>query len=109
MRLPVLADVQCRTILGPKPMAAERPQEEAGRLRDHIARLTSGWPSPSELRTDASGVADDLVRHDHRHDSSLIRNVPSVLEDGCTEAERDAVRAYVREEWIASQERWKGR
>jgi hypothetical protein len=27
---------------------------------------------------------------------------------GCTDVERDAVRAYARQEWIASQERWPG-
>lgn len=29
--------------------------------------------------------------------------ISSALQDGCTDTERDAVRAYVRREWLASQ------
>ncbi|MFG2856686.1 hypothetical protein ACGFZ9_39540 [Streptomyces mirabilis] len=63
-------------------------------------------PKDVELRTDASDVAGDLVRHDHQHGTSTTGNIPSALEDGCTDAERDAVRAYARREWITAQERW---
>ncbi|MER7048908.1 hypothetical protein [Streptomyces jumonjinensis] len=64
-------------------------------------------PQDVELRTDASDVADQLVRHDHQHPSTT-GDIPPALENGCTDAERDAVRAYARREWIASQERWPG-
>lgn len=30
------------------------------------------------------------------------------LEDGCTDSDSDAVRAYARREWITQQERWPG-
>lgn len=62
-------------------------------------------PKDVELRTDASDVAGELAAHDHQHATSATGDVPSVLEDGCTDAERDAVRAYARREWIATQER----
>ncbi|HET6354615.1 hypothetical protein [Streptomyces sp.] len=65
-------------------------------------------PAGVELRTDASDVAEQLVRHDQRHGPSTTGDVPSALENGCTDAERDAVRAYARREWIDSQERWPG-
>ncbi|MDX3849704.1 hypothetical protein [Streptomyces sp. AK02-01A] len=61
-------------------------------------------PQDVELRTDASDVADQLVRHDHQHGTSTTGDIPSALENGCTEAERNAVRAYARREWINSQE-----
>lgn len=60
-------------------------------------------PQDVELRTDASDVADKLVRHDRRHGTSTTGDIPPALEDGCTNAERDAVRAYARREWIAAQ------
>ena len=65
-------------------------------------------PTGVELRTDASDVAEQLVRHDQQHGTSATGDVPSALENGCTDAERDAVRAYARREWIAPQERWPG-
>lgn len=69
-------------------------QEVAGQL-----------PAPGvELRTEASDVADQVVRHDQRHGTSVTGDVPPGLGDGCTDAERDAVRAYVRREWLAAQE-----
>ncbi|MER5402051.1 hypothetical protein [Streptomyces sp. NPDC002599] len=61
-----------------------------------------------ELRTDASDVAGELVSHDHQHGTSTTGDIPPVLENGCTDAERDAVRAYARREWITAQERWAG-
>ncbi|MFJ5129867.1 hypothetical protein ACIP80_32875 [Streptomyces sp. NPDC088555] len=68
----------------------------------------TGHPVPSgvELRTDASDVADQLVRHDQQHGTSTSGIIPAPLEDGCTDSERDAVRAYARREWITAQERW---
>ncbi|MFB7014048.1 MULTISPECIES: hypothetical protein [unclassified Streptomyces] len=62
----------------------------------------------TELRTDASDVADQLVRYDQQHGTSTTGDIPSALENGCIDAERDAVRAYARREWITSQERWPG-
>ncbi|MFF3159752.1 hypothetical protein [Streptomyces sp. NPDC057910] len=61
-------------------------------------------PPDVELRTDASDVADQLVRHDQQHGRSATGDIPEPLENGCTDAERDAVRAYARREWIASRE-----
>lgn len=58
-----------------------------------------------ELRTDASDLASELVRHDHDHGTSTTGDIPSALDEDCTDADRDAVRAYVRREWIASQGR----
>jgi hypothetical protein len=58
-----------------------------------------------ELRTDASDLASDLVRHDHEHGTSTTGDIPPALDEDCTDADRDAVRAYARREWIASQER----
>ncbi|SHM25577.1 hypothetical protein [Streptomyces yunnanensis] len=63
-------------------------------------------PRDVELRTDASDVAGLLVDYDLQHGTGTTGGVPAALEDGCTEAERDAIRAYARGEWIASQERW---
>ncbi|MFD0036957.1 hypothetical protein ACWFRT_10275 [Streptomyces anulatus] len=40
--------------------------------------------------------------------SSRTGNIPGGLEDGCTDSDRDAVRAYARREWITRQERWPG-
>lgn len=70
----------------------------------------TGHPVPLdvELRTDASNVAGELVRHDLQHGTSTTGNVPVALEDGCTDSERDAVRAYARREWITEQESWLG-
>lgn len=65
-------------------------------------------PTDVELRTDASDVADQLVHHDHQHATSTTGNIPGGLEDGCTDSDRDAVRAYARREWITQQERWPG-
>ncbi|MER5974218.1 hypothetical protein ABT112_31690 [Streptomyces sp. NPDC002055] len=62
-------------------------------------------PRDVELRTDASDVAGELVRHDSRHGTSTTGDIPAALENGCTGAERDAVRAYARREFIASEER----
>ncbi|GGN45061.1 hypothetical protein GCM10012285_28360 [Streptomyces kronopolitis] len=56
-----------------------------------------------ELRTDASDMADQAVRHDRRHGTSTTGDLPPALEAGCTDAQRDAVRAYVRREWLAAQ------
>ncbi|MGJ5899275.1 hypothetical protein ACSCBZ_46165 [Streptomyces niveiscabiei] len=63
-------------------------------------------PKDVELRTDASDVAGELVGHDHQHGTSTTGDIPPTLENGCTDAERDAVRAYARREWITAQERW---
>ncbi|MET8827296.1 hypothetical protein ABZX40_15070 [Streptomyces sp. NPDC004610] len=65
-------------------------------------------PKDVELRTDASDIADELVSHDHRHGTSTTGDIPPALEDGCTDAERDAVRAYARREWITAQEKRPG-
>ncbi|MET8182473.1 hypothetical protein [Streptomyces sp. NPDC005336] len=65
-------------------------------------------PRDVELRTDASDVADELVCHDHQHGTSTTGDIPPALKNGCTDAERDAVRAYARREWITIQERWPG-
>ncbi|MGH4036014.1 hypothetical protein ACQB60_44765 [Actinomycetota bacterium Odt1-20B] len=62
-----------------------------------------GFPWSMELRSDASDVAELLVRHDLRHNTSSTGTIPTPLEDGCSDRERDAVRAYVRAEWHASQ------
>ncbi|MGP3991602.1 hypothetical protein [Streptomyces sp. 3N207] len=59
-----------------------------------------------ELCTDTSDVASELALHDLQYGASFTGDIPPALEDGCTEAQRDAVRAYARREWIASQERW---
>ncbi|MEU6357010.1 hypothetical protein ABZ896_48230 [Streptomyces sp. NPDC047072] len=63
-------------------------------------------PKAVELRTDASDVAGELASHDHQHGTSTTGDIPPALENGCTDAERDAVRAYARREWITAQERW---
>ncbi|MGP3991637.1 hypothetical protein [Streptomyces sp. 3N207] len=63
-----------------------------------------GFDKAVELRTDASDVADGVVLHDLRHGTSRTGTIPSPLRDGCTEAERDAVRAYARREWQAREE-----
>ncbi|WP_148589942.1 hypothetical protein [Streptomyces sp. WAC01526] len=61
-------------------------------------------PAPGvQLRTDASDVADQAVRHDRSHGTSKTGDIPPALQDGCTDAERDAVRAYVRREWLATE------
>ncbi|MEU1377975.1 hypothetical protein ABZ442_30625 [Streptomyces triculaminicus] len=65
-------------------------------------------PRDVELRTDASDVAGELAAHDLQHGTSTTGDIPAALKNGCTDAERDAVRAYARREWIASQERWPG-
>ncbi|MFF2235753.1 hypothetical protein [Streptomyces anulatus] len=51
-------------------------------------------PTNVELRTDASDVAGELARHDRQYGSSTTGDVPAALEDGCTDSDRDAVRAY---------------
>ncbi|MFE3556929.1 hypothetical protein ACFXKW_18970 [Streptomyces sp. NPDC059193] len=63
-------------------------------------------PRDVELRTDASDVASELARHDRQHGTSTTGDIPAALENGCTDAERDEVRAYARREWIDSQEQW---
>ncbi|MEV7952108.1 hypothetical protein AB0O74_34730 [Streptomyces rubiginosohelvolus] len=65
-------------------------------------------PTDVELRTDASNVAGELARHDQQHGTSTTGDIPAPLEDGCTDNDRDAVRAYARREWITQQERWPG-
>ncbi|MEU0358440.1 hypothetical protein [Streptomyces cyaneofuscatus] len=65
-------------------------------------------PRDVELRTDASDVADELVRHDLQYGTSKTGDIPAPLEDGCTDSDRDAVRVYARREWITRQERWPG-
>ncbi|MFB7482966.1 hypothetical protein ACFUEM_32850 [Streptomyces anulatus] len=65
-------------------------------------------PTDVELRTDASDVAGELARHDRQYGTSTTGDVPAALEDGCTDSDRDAVRAYARREWITRQERWPG-
>ncbi|MFI5924072.1 hypothetical protein ACIA8M_36825 [Streptomyces anulatus] len=65
-------------------------------------------PAEVELRTDASNVAGELARHDQQHGTSTTGDIPAPLEDGCTDSDRDAVRAYARREWITRQERWPG-
>ena len=52
--------------------------------------------------------ADELVCRDHEHGTSITGDIPPALKEGCTDAERDAVRAYARREWITIQERWPG-
>ncbi|MCX4598373.1 hypothetical protein OG819_55545 [Streptomyces sp. NBC_01549] len=63
-----------------------------------------GPDEADELRTDASSVASDLAEHDLRNGTSLTGDIPPPLQDGCTEAERDAVRAYARREWRARED-----
>lgn len=58
-----------------------------------------------ELRTDASDVASDLALHDLQHGTSRTGAIPPALQEGCTEAERDAVREYARREWRACEDR----
>ncbi|MFG3398846.1 hypothetical protein [Streptomyces parvus] len=65
-------------------------------------------PTDVELRTDASDVAGELARHDQQYGTSTTGDIPAPLEDGCTDRDRDAVRAYARREWITRQERWPG-
>ncbi|MET8608785.1 hypothetical protein ABZV92_35165 [Streptomyces rubiginosohelvolus] len=65
-------------------------------------------PAEVELRTDASDVAGELACHDQQYGASTTGDIPGPLEDGCTDKERDAVRAYARREWITRQERWPG-
>ncbi|WP_143660893.1 hypothetical protein [Streptomyces sp. st140] len=45
---------------------------------------------------------------DQQHGTSTTGDIPAPLEDGCTDNDRDAVRAYARREWITQQERWPG-
>ncbi|MEU6668032.1 hypothetical protein [Streptomyces sp. NPDC046727] len=49
-----------------------------------------------------------LVKHMgyHQPGTSSTGGIPSAPENGCTDAERDAVRAYARREWNAAQEQW---
>ncbi|MFD9426902.1 MULTISPECIES: hypothetical protein [unclassified Streptomyces] len=61
-------------------------------------------PTDVELRTNASDVADQLVRHDQQYGTSTTGNIPGGLEDGCTDSDRDAVRTYARREWITLEE-----
>ncbi|MFD3880635.1 hypothetical protein [Streptomyces microflavus] len=63
-------------------------------------------PRDVELRTDASDVAGELARHDQQYGTSVTGAIPDPLEDGCTDSDREAVRAYARREWITRQERW---
>ncbi|RSS15381.1 hypothetical protein EF914_29555 [Streptomyces sp. WAC05458] len=65
----------------------------------------SGPDKADELRTDASAVASDLASYDLRHGMSRTGDIPPALQDGCTESERDALRAYARREWRAREER----
>ncbi|MFJ8469622.1 hypothetical protein [Streptomyces swartbergensis] len=64
-----------------------------------------GPDKADELRTDASAVASDLASYDLRHGTSRTGDIPPALQDGCTESERDALRAYARREWRAREER----
>ncbi|MEV7659499.1 hypothetical protein AB0O39_35705 [Streptomyces anulatus] len=65
-------------------------------------------PTDVELRTDASDVAGELARHERQYGTNMTGDVPAPLEDGCTDSDRDAVRAYARREWITRQEHWPG-
>ncbi|MEV5583897.1 hypothetical protein AB0L39_35775 [Streptomyces parvus] len=65
-------------------------------------------PRDVELRTDASDVAGEHTRRDQQHGTRTTGEIPAPLEDGCTDGDRDAVRAYARREWINRQERWPG-
>lgn len=57
-----------------------------------------------ELRTDAAVVAGYLVRHDRRHGTSRTGSVPQALPDkGATARQMDAVRAYLRAEWLTAE------
>ncbi|MFE3385445.1 hypothetical protein [Streptomyces anulatus] len=69
--------------------------------RPYQETSTSARPDV-ELRTDASDVADQVVHHDHQHATSTTGDLPAGLENGCTDSQRDAVRAYARREWITS-------
>lgn len=75
--------------------------------------LTKRWRGEEqardvELRTDASDVTDQVVRHDRRHGTSKTGDVPPGLEEGCTDAQWEAVRAYVRREWLATRQEFVG-
>jgi hypothetical protein len=74
-------------------------------VRPYTDEALDRAPWGVELRTDASDLASELVRHDHEHGTSTTGGIPSALCEDCTDADRDAVRAYARREWIASQER----
>ncbi|GGP46811.1 hypothetical protein [Streptomyces abikoensis] len=77
--------------------------EQGAYLPRPYQEISRQLPEPGvELRTDVSDVADQLVRHDHCHGTSLTGNIPPGLEEGCTDTERDAVRAYLRREWLAT-------
>ncbi|WP_333751804.1 hypothetical protein [Streptomyces sp. IBSBF 2394] len=63
-------------------------------------------PKDVELRTDASDVASELVAYDLQHGTSTTGDIPVALDNGCTDAQRNAVRAYARREWLSSRESW---
>jgi hypothetical protein len=69
--------------------------------RPYVETSPDGPDWSDELPTDASDVASDLASHDLLHGTSRTGDIPPALQDGCTEAERDALRAYVRREWLA--------
>lgn len=59
-----------------------------------------------QLRLDDTG-AEQLLRHDQEHGTSTTGDIP-LLENGCTDSDRDTVRAYARRKWITTQERSPG-
>ncbi|UXY33244.1 hypothetical protein [Streptomyces sp. HUAS TT20] len=63
-----------------------------------------GPDEADEVRTDASSVASHLAEHDLRHGTSRTGDIPPPLKEGCTEAQRDAVREYARREWRARED-----
>lgn len=81
--------------LGPPP---------GGYLPRPYLEETGGPDKADELRTDASDVASELALHDLNHGTSRTGNIPPALRDGCTDAERDALRAYARREWRARED-----
>ncbi|WP_331748233.1 hypothetical protein [Streptomyces sp. NBC_00648] len=78
-------------------------QVPGGYLPRPYREVPGGPPAGDELRTDSSDLADELVRYDHRYGTSVTGALPSALGDGCQDAERDAVRAYLRREWFAAE------
>ncbi|GGP85657.1 hypothetical protein [Streptomyces melanogenes] len=78
-------------------------QVPGGYLPRPYREVAGGPPAGDELRTDSSDLADELVRYDLRHGTSVTGALPSALGDGCQDCERDAVRAYLRREWFAAE------
>ncbi|WP_328753035.1 hypothetical protein OHT57_46650 [Streptomyces sp. NBC_00285] len=50
-------------------------------------------PLGVELRTDASDLAGELVRHDHEHGTSTTGDIPPALDEDCTEPSGGDIRA----------------